>query len=83
MYYNFISKYIDLYTTDLYILTSVPSVGADPEALACPTCWMSVVLYRAGGILVEGSWPRGLTRQPQLLGCFQYVVRHYNPPALG
>ena len=49
MYYNFISKYIDLYTTDLYILTSVPSVGADPEALACPTCWMSVVLYRAGG----------------------------------
>lgn len=33
MYYNFISKYIDLYTL-IYILTSMPSVGADPEALA-------------------------------------------------
>lgn len=70
MYYNFISKYIDLYTTDLYALTSRPSVGADPEALACPTCWMSVGLIQRRRDPGRGIMAQGADRTPSTLRLF-------------
>lgn len=70
MYYNFISKCTDLYPTDLYILISGPSVGADPEALACPMCWMSVGLIQRRRDPGRGTMAQGADQTPSTLRLF-------------